>query len=150
MKEELERVVSSEVIIYECEPTEINCVGKKLRSCLDPWNLNKAIFIPHIPFLNIDECRAKSTGARIFRSLDANCGFCKITFDEKASNLCTCDMPFDRYRCLRLPFVISAAPKIFHSFRNEITCRYWRSNHLYWWYFWFMRKALINVIWTKY
>lgn len=38
-----------------------------------------------------------------------------IPLNEQSSKLCTFNTPFGRYRFLRLPFGINAAPEIFHA-----------------------------------
>lgn len=81
----------------------------------NPRNLNRAILRPHFPFLNIEDCKSKLSGAKYFSSLDANSDFWMIPLNEQSSKLCTFNTPFGRYRFLRLPFGINAAPEIFHS-----------------------------------
>lgn len=44
-----------------------------------------------------------------------NSGFWMIPLSEKSSRLCTFNTPFGRYRFLRVPFGINAAPEIFHA-----------------------------------
>lgn len=115
-------MVNLRVIVPEHEPTEwVNSVvlvtkpNGNLRICLDPRNLNKAILRPHYPFPTIEECKAKLNGSVYFSSLDANRGFWMVPLGERSSKLCTFNTPFGRFRFLRLPFGINAAPEIFHS-----------------------------------
>lgn len=122
LKDELDRMVQLQVIIPVTEPTEwVNSMvivtkpNKKLRICLDPRNLNKAILRPHYPFPNIEDCKSRLNGSKIFSSLDANSGFWMIPLADSSSKLCTFNTPYGRYRFLRLPFGINAAPEIFHS-----------------------------------
>lgn len=122
LRTELERMVKLKVIESISEPTEwvssIVLVTKpngSLRICLDPRNLNKSILRQHYPFPNVEDCKAKLSGAKYFSSLDANSGFWMVPLDDESSKLCTFNTPFGRYRFLRLPFGISAAPEIFHS-----------------------------------
>lgn len=92
LKHELERMVDIKVITKVEEPTEwvssIVLVSKpngKIRLCLDPRNLNKAILRPHFPFPNIDDCKAKLSGSQYFSTLDANSGFWMVPLDEYSS-----------------------------------------------------------------
>ncbi|GBO99797.1 Retrovirus-related Pol polyprotein from transposon 412 [Eumeta japonica] len=104
------------------EPTEwVNSIvlvtkpNGQIRLCLDPRHLNKAILRPHLPFPNIDDCKAKLSGSKYFSTLDASSGFWMIPLDDDSSKLCTFNTPFGRYKFLRLPFGISVAPEIFHG-----------------------------------
>ncbi|XP_036341596.1 uncharacterized protein K02A2.6-like [Rhagoletis pomonella] len=122
LKRELSSMMKLKVIEPVSEPTEwvnsIVLVAKPngdLRVCLDPKNLNKAIVRPRFSFPNIDECKSQMAGSKIFSTLDANSGFWMIPLDIESSKLCTFNTPFGRYRFLRLPFGINAAPEIFHS-----------------------------------
>ena len=122
LQNELKRMSSLNVITRVEEPTEwVNSIvivkkpNGSLRICLDPRNLNQAILRPHFPFPNIDFLKSKLSGSKFFSSLDANCGFWMVPLDEASSKLCTFNTPFGRYRFLRLPFGINAAPEIFHG-----------------------------------
>ncbi|XP_037931326.1 uncharacterized protein K02A2.6-like [Teleopsis dalmanni] len=122
LKKELQRMKELEVITEVTEPTEwvssIVIVTKQngnIRLCLDPRNLNKAIVRPRFSFPNLDECRSQMAGSKVFSSLDASSGFWMVPLDENSSKLCTFNTPFGRFRFLRLPFGINAAPEIFHG-----------------------------------
>ncbi|XP_055841107.1 uncharacterized protein LOC129908549 [Episyrphus balteatus] len=122
LKEELDRMETLKVIEKVEEPTEwVNSIvlvkkaNGKLRICLDPRNLNKALLRAHYVFPNIDEIKSKLSGSKFFTTLDANSGFWVIPLDDESSKLCTFITPFGRYRFLRLPFGINAAPEIFHA-----------------------------------
>lgn len=122
LENELKRMENLNVIKKVTEPTEwvssIVLVTKpngSIRLCLDPRNLNKAILRPHFPFPNVEDCKARLNGSKYFTSLDANSGFWMVPLEEGSSKLCTFNTPFGRYRFLRLPFGINAAPEIFHA-----------------------------------
>lgn len=122
LRKELERMKKMKVIVEVHEPTEwVNSIvlvtkpNGALRLCLDPRNLNKVIVRPRYSFPTLDECKAQMCGSKIFSSLDANSGFWMIPLHEESSKLCTFGTPFGRYRFLRLPFGINAAPEIFHA-----------------------------------
>lgn len=98
LKKELNRMVNLNVITPVREPTEwvssIVLVTKpngSIRVCLDPKNLNKAILRPRFSFPNIDECKSKLSGSRIFSTMDASSGFWMIPLDEKSPLLADTD-----------------------------------------------------------
>lgn len=122
LKAELERMEMLGVIVHETEPTPwVNSIvlvrkaNGSLRVCLDPRHLNKVIMRPHFPFSDIEEVKSRLSNAKYFSSLDANSGFWMIPLDEESSKLCIFNTPFGRYRFIRLPFGVNAAPEIFHA-----------------------------------
>ena len=105
------------IIAKVTEPTEwVNALvvvekahTGRLRVCLDPKDLNKAIKRPHYPLPTLEDITARLAGARYFSVLDARSGYWAIKLTEESSKLTTFNTPFGRYRFLRLPFgVISA------------------------------------------
>ncbi|CAC5413783.1 unnamed protein product [Mytilus coruscus] len=76
----------------------------KLRICLDPKDLNRAIKREHFILPRQDEITAKLAGAKYFSKLDASSGFWNNKLDEESSNLCAFNAPFGRFKFLRLPF----------------------------------------------
>ena len=76
----------------------------KLRLCIDPKDLNKAINRPHYPLPTIEDILPK-----VFFVRDAQKGFWQIELDELSSFLTTFWTPFGRYRWVRMPFGISSA-----------------------------------------
>ncbi|PIK55635.1 hypothetical protein BSL78_07444 [Apostichopus japonicus] len=87
----------------------------RLRICLDPRDLNKAIKREHFQLPTVDEITSNLTGAQFFSVLDANQGFWQIPLDQESAKLCTFNTPFGRYKFLRLPFGIHSAPEVFHK-----------------------------------
>ena len=90
-----------------------------VRICLDPRNLNKAIFREHYPMKTIEEITAELSEAKVFSTLDASSGFWHIKLDGESSALTTFNTSFGRYRFLRLPFGISSAPEVFQRKMTE-------------------------------
>ena len=87
----------------------------KLRVCLDPRPLNKALKRAHYPMPVVDDLLAALANARVFSVCDLRSGFWHILLGrEESSYLSTFATPFGRYR-LRMPFGISPAPEIFQS-----------------------------------
>ena len=87
----------------------------KLRVCLDPRPLNKALKRAHYPMPVIDDLLPSLAKARVFSVCDLRSGFWHISLDEESSFLTTFATPFGRYRWLRMPFGIAPAPEIFQN-----------------------------------
>ena len=104
------------------EPTEwvsslvvVEKPNGKVRLCLDPRDLNKAIQREHYPMQTVEEVAAELSDAKVFSVLDATSGYRHIKLDEKSSELLTFNTPFGRYQYLRMPFGINSAPEIFQK-----------------------------------
>ena len=91
----------------------------KIRICLDPKDLNKAVLPPKYQMPTLEEILPKLNGAKVFTTLDAKDGFYQIGLDEESSKLTTFWTPFGRFRYLRLPFGISVAPEEFECKLQE-------------------------------
>ena len=122
VKEELDRMEKLGVIRKAEGPTEwvsslvvVKKPNGKVRLCLDPRDLNKAIQREHYPMKTVEEVAAELSDAKVFSVLDATSGFWHIKLDEKSSELLTFDTPFGRYQYLRMPFGINSAPEIFQK-----------------------------------
>ena len=125
VKAEIERLVNKGVITKVVEPTDwissMVVVRKpnKLRVCLDPKDLNKAIKRSKYMMPTIDDILPKVSKGKVFTVLDAKDGFWQVKLEEKSSYLTTFWTPFGRYRWLRLPFGISSAPEEFQRRQHE-------------------------------
>lgn len=120
LKKELERMERLEVIRKVEEPTEwvssLTVAKKsngKLRVCLDPKDLNKALLRSHYQMPTTEEIFSRMAGAKIFSKLDASSGYWQIKLDDSSAKLTTFNTPFGRYCFLRLPFGILSASEIF-------------------------------------
>ena len=91
----------------------------KIRICLDPKDLNKAVQRPKFQMPTLEELLPELSKARIFSSFDAKDGFYQVSLDEESSKLTTFWTPLGRYRYLRMPFGISLAPEVFESTLQE-------------------------------
>ena len=92
----------------------------KLRVCLDPKDLNKAIkrHYHHIPTAeDILSCMA---GGTVFSKLDASSDYWQIHVDEDSSKLLIFNSPFGRYKFKRLPFGVLHASEVFQADVAEI------------------------------
>ena len=92
----------------------------KLRICLDPQNLNKAIKRNHYPIPTIEEVAPRLANAKVFSVVDAKDGFLQVVLDQESSYLTTFWTPHGRYRWLRMPFGISSAPEEFQRRLDEV------------------------------
>ena len=126
VQKELQRMIDLGVIFKQEESTpwvnSLTIVRKpgKIRVCLHPTKLNKAILHGPYPLRTIEEVVAKIHGAEYFSLLDANSGYWQIQLDESNSKLCTFNTPWGKFRYTRLPFGIKTAGDIFIQEMNEI------------------------------
>ena len=82
------------VITKVTDPTEwvsslviVEKPNGKVRVCLEPRNLNKAILREHYPTKTIEEIAAKVGEAKLFSTLDASSGFGQVMLDNNSANL---------------------------------------------------------------
>ena len=127
VKEELERMERLDVIERIQEPTDwvnsmVNVVkpNGKLRICIDPRDLNKAIKREFYPMKTVEEVAARMPNAKLFSKLDASSGFWQVKLDHESAKLCTFNTPFGRYMFKRLPFGISSAQDVFQAIMTEM------------------------------
>ena len=127
LHEELVHLQEQGIICAVTEPTEwvssmvvVPKKNGKLRVCLDPKDLNRAVMREHYPLPTIEEVSSKLAGAEIFTLLDVKHGFWHIKLDEQSSFLTTFNTPFGRFRWSRLPFGISIASEIFQRKMHEL------------------------------
>ena len=92
----------------------------KLRICIDPRDLNKAIKREYYPMRTIEEIASRIPNANFFSVLDASSGFWQVKLDRKSAKLCCFNSPFGRYMFKRLPFGISSAQDVFQSIMSEM------------------------------
>ena len=105
LKEELNTLIQQGTIAKVDRPTDwVNscvCVTKpnvKLRLCLDPKDLNKAIKRPHHYTPTLNDVLPKLNGAQFFTILDARSGYWNIKLDEESSYHTTFNTPYGRHR----------------------------------------------------
>ena len=120
LKEELARLRKIGVIKPVDTPTDwvsslvvVKKPNGKLRVCIDPKPLNKALKRSHYPLPVIDDLLPNLSKAKVFSVCDVKNGFWHVELDEASSYLTTFGTPFGRYRWLKLPFGISPAPEYF-------------------------------------
>ena len=125
-KMELERLVQRGIIAAVSEPTEwisstvvVLKPNGKLRVCLDPKPLNKALKRNHYPLPTIDDLLPELSRAQVFSVVDVKNGFWHVPLDDESSKLTTFATPWGRFRWLRMPFGISPAPEEFQRRLDE-------------------------------
>ena len=128
VKAKLEELEKKNIIVKETEPTDwissMVVVAKpgKIRICLDPKDLNKAVRRPKYQMSTLQEVLPKLSKAKVFTTLDAKDGFYQISLDERSSKLTTFWTPFGRFRYLQMPFGVNAAPDEFECKLHEQLC----------------------------
>ena len=120
LKQELTRLEELGVIKAVDTPTDwvsslvlVKKPNGKLRVCIDPQPLNKALKRSHYPLPVIDDLLPDFSKAKVFSVCDVKNGFWHVELDEDSSYLTTFGTPFGRYRWLKMPFGISPAPEYF-------------------------------------
>ena len=127
VKHELERMGNEGIISRVTDPgrgwVSSMCTvvkpSSKVRICLDPADLNRALKREHYPMKTLDAICDRLAGAKVFSTLEANCGYWMIQLDEDSSDLCIFNTEFGRYKFERLPFGINVAPEMFQRIMNE-------------------------------
>ena len=127
LKSELNELVSDGIIAPTSEPTEwisslvvVRKKNGKLRLCLDPQDLNRAVLREHYQLPTIEDVATRLHGAKVFTTLDVSKAFWSIKLSNQSSYMCTFNTPFGRYRWLRLPYGLSSAPEIFQRRMHEV------------------------------
>ena len=127
VKMELERMMRMNIIEPVDRPTDwVNALivvekpNGKLRLCLDPRPLNRAIKRHHFPMPTAEDIFSKMQDARVFTKLDASSGYWQIPVDEETSHILTFSTPFGRFRFNRMPYGIHSASEIFQKAVAEI------------------------------
>lgn len=125
IKTKLDELVERKVIVPVTEPTQwvssMLAIVKpnKVRICIDPRDLNRAILREHYQMPTIDEVASRLAGAKKFTLCDAKDGFHQVLLDDASSYLTTFNSPFGRYRWTRMPFGISSAPEVWQRRMHE-------------------------------
>ena len=125
LKNKIEELENMGVIARVTQPTEwiSNMVAvrkqNKLRVCLDPLELNKAVLRNHYPIPTVEQIVPRLSKAKVFSTVDAKDGFLQVVLDEPSSYLTTFWTPYGRYRWLRMLFGIKSAPEEFQRRIDE-------------------------------
>ena len=125
VKEKLEDLESRGIVEKVTIPTEwissmvVVTTPSKIRICLDPQDLNKAVIRPKYQMPTLDELLPKLSKAKVFTTLDVEDGFYQVGLDEQSILNTTFWTPFGRYKYLTLPFGINLAPEEFEGKLHE-------------------------------
>lgn len=92
----------------------------KLRICLDPKFLNKALKRSHYIMPTLEDVLYKLPKARLFSLVDAKHAFLQCKLDDESSLMTTFWTPWGRKRWLKLPFGVSVAPEIYQRKQHEL------------------------------
>lgn len=92
---------------------------EKLRLCIDPRPLNRAL--KRSPYLmpTLDDVLYKLPKARFFTLVDARDVFLQCRLDEESSLMTTFWTQWGRKRWLKLPFGVSVAPELYQRKQHE-------------------------------
>ena len=127
LQKELNQMEEDGIIKQVSEPTDwvssivvVPKQNEKIRICLDPRDLNKAIRRENYQLPTIEDIASRLAGARVFTILDVKKGFWHVPLDEESSYLTTFNTPYGRYRWLRMPFGISSAPEVFQKRMHQL------------------------------
>ena len=125
IKEKLDEMVASGILAPITEPTEwassmlVIVKPNKLRICLDPRDLNKAIRREHYQMATVEEVSTRLSQAKKFTVVDAKDGFWQKRLDTDSSYKTTFNTPFGHYRWKRMPFGIYSAPEVWQRTMHE-------------------------------
>ncbi|XP_023818302.1 uncharacterized protein LOC101156138 isoform X1 [Oryzias latipes] len=120
LKEELQKLEQRGIVTpVDCSTDWISSMvvvqkqNGKLRVCIDPKPLNKALKRSHFPLATIEDVLPDMSKAKVFTVCNVKNGFWHVKLAEESSYLTTFSTPFGRYRWLRMPMGISPAPEVF-------------------------------------
>ena len=92
----------------------------KLRVCLDPQDVNKAIKRDHYKTPTVEEITHLLAGSKKFTKVDGTSSYLCIVLDYESSLLTTFNTPWGRYRFVCLPWGLSCAQDIFQQMMDQI------------------------------
>ena len=85
----------------------------RLRLCLDPRDLNKAIKREHFKLPTAEEIFAEMINLKYFTKLDESNRYWHIPVDEYSSKLLTFNSPFGHFSFTRQPYGIQSTSEVF-------------------------------------
>lgn len=122
LRDELTRLQSLGVIEEVDEPTSwvsqvVITLKKngKLRMCIDPRELNKALLREHYVLPILEDTLHELRQSTVFSKADLSSGYWHIKLSEESSKLTTFQTCFGRFRFKRLPFGLSVSAEIFQK-----------------------------------
>ena len=129
IEKELAEMVCQRIITKQTEPTPWvssltypKKANGKLRICLDPKDLNKAIIRENHKAPTLEEIAHVLMGATKFSKVDGNKAFFGMHLTEEAS-LLMFNTHLGRYRFLRVPFRLKMSQDIFQMRMDDIVAQ---------------------------
>ena len=126
-KAELDRLVKEGIITEVHDHTEwINSIvpvvkeDDSLSLCLDPKDLNKAIERNQWYARTLDDILPELVQSKYFTIKDATSGFWHVPLDLRSNLLTTFNMPWGKYRWLRMPFGLKVAEDVFQERLDKV------------------------------
>ena len=127
VKNELTRMEKSGIIKKVKKPTRwvnsmvvVSKPGKdKVRICLDPKDLNKAISMPHYPMRTLDDILPMLSDAKVWTKMDCKNGYWSMVLDEESAVLTTFNTPIGLFLYKRLPFGLVSSRDEFQRKMDE-------------------------------
>ncbi|MCG7877651.1 MAG: RNase H-like domain-containing protein, partial [Candidatus Thiodiazotropha endolucinida] len=127
VKMELQKMEKEGIIVKQTQPTEwVNSMvaapkpNGKIRICIDPRDLNKAILREHYPMKTIEDVLLEIPEAKVFSKIDCTNGYWQIRICPASQKLCTFNTPFGRYSFTRLPFGIRCSGEVYQRAVSNI------------------------------
>ncbi|BES90768.1 Reverse transcriptase (RNA-dependent DNA polymerase) [Nesidiocoris tenuis] len=126
LKAKLDELLEKKIIAKENGPTEwtsnlvIVKTPNKLRLCIDPFHLNKALRRSEFETPTFESITPELTKARFFSVMDTKDGFWNVKLDGQSSQLTTFWTPFGRFRWERLPFGLKVSGDEYQRRLHEI------------------------------
>ena len=125
--EKLDEFMEQGIIIPVEEPTDwVSSLtyswkaNGKLRVCLDPWDVNKAIKRDHYKTPTVEEITHLLAGSKKFTKVNGTSSYLCIVLDYESSLLTTFNTLWGRYRFICLPWGLSCAQDIFQQMMDQI------------------------------
>ena len=126
LKDELKKMEKAGIISRVNSPTDwvsslviVKKPSGKLRICIDPKTLNKALKRSHYPLPVIEDLLPELSDAKVFSKCDVKNAFWHVKLDEASSYLTTFETPFGRYKWNKMPFGISPASEYFQYYLEK-------------------------------
>ena len=95
-------------------------IKRKLKICLDPRDLNKALEREHYHIHSVDEIKAKLQGRTVFTIVDSKKGYWMVVLHPDSRKLTCMALSFGRFQWTRLPMGTVVAQDIFQSKLDSI------------------------------
>jgi hypothetical protein len=126
VKAELDKLQDLGIIESITEPTEwVNSLmvvskGDKVRICIDPKDLNRAVKRSHFPLNTIEKVVTNIGDSKVFGKLDCKQGFFQIALTPDSRKLTCFNTPWGRYVYRKLPMGLASSPEIYQQAMMDI------------------------------